>query len=64
MLIFFNLLLVCGEPIEVFEDPEGGKQEPAKRTSIENHPWIVSIGRQKTPREWDHQCGGSVITPK
>ena len=57
-------LIVCGEPVKSFEDPEGGTEEPAKITSIENHPWMVSIGSWKNPVTWSHNCGGSVITAK
>lgn len=55
---------VCGEPIVEVEDPEGGKEEPASKTSIENHPWMVSIGYWKNTVTWEHGCGGSVITSK
>ncbi len=30
--------------------------------TIEQQPWMVSLGRFVGPTRWEHECGGSLIT--
>ncbi len=32
--------------------------------TIEQQPWMVSLGRFVGTIKWDHQCGGSLITSR
>ena len=32
--------------------------------SIDEQPWIVSLGKWSSNTKWDHQCTGSIITAK
>ncbi len=32
--------------------------------TIEQQPWMVSLGRFESQTKWAHECGGSLITNK
>ncbi len=49
----------CGIPNVVHKDINDGANDDA---TIEQQPWMVSLGRFVGPTRWEHECGGSLIT--
>ena len=53
-----NFLPDCGIPNVVHKDINNGDFD----VTIEQQPWMVSMGRFVGTAKWDHECGGSLIT--
>jgi hypothetical protein len=53
-------LAVCGQPKQVHVDASQDTLEVV----IDQHPWMVSIGKFLSGIRWDHFCSGSLITNK
>ena len=51
---------VPGEPLDSRPLPED--EEVDKDVSSSQVPWMTSLGGFKTEENWEHQCGGSLIT--
>ena len=54
--------IVPGEPLDTRPLPEF--EEIEADVSTAQVPWMASLGGLKTEENWDHQCGGSLITSK
>ena len=53
---------VPGEPLDTRPLPEF--EEIVADVSTAQVPWMASLGGLKTEENWNHQCGGSLITSK
>ena len=53
-----------GEPLDTRKPLESEIDEVVKDVSGAQVPWMVSLGGLKSEENWDHQCGGSLITSK
>ena len=51
-----------GEPLDTRPLPEF--EEIVADVSTAQVPWMASLGGLKTEENWNHQCGGSLITSK
>ena len=51
---------VPGQPLDSRPLPE--EEEVDTDVSTSQVPWMTSLGGFKTEENWDHQCGGSLIT--
>ena len=55
-------LAVPGEPKSSRPLPEEDDRD--NDVSSAQVPWMTSLGGFKTEENWDHQCGGSLVTEK
>ena len=59
-LLFFS---VPGEPLDTRPlENSIDNEEDVEDVSSSQVPWMVSLGGFKTSENWEHQCGGSLIT--
>ena len=57
---FLNCLAVPGKPKSSRPLPQEDDRD--NDVSSSQVPWMTSLGGFKTEENWDHQCGGSLIT--
>ena len=58
--MFTFYVVVCGQPKFIHTDGNAKNLE----VTIEQQPWMVSIGRFLSWTQWEHDCSGSLITSK
>ena len=54
-----SILVVPGEPVSSRPLPEEDEREDVSSSQV---PWMASLGGFRDKKNWDHQCGGSLIT--